>query len=245
MRYRAIGRRALGATLKLLPGDFRLRLGVHLGRPDLRFSFLKLRQFSFFPKCALDGGSFRGEWSRTCLEIWPDAFVLCVEPQQDMQAHLKKFEVEKAPQVKVLQCLLGPEDRNAVPFKDSGSGSSIFGSEDSSHLCPMWSVDSLIEQGFGPFDFVKLDVQGYELQILQGFERHFDHCTLLQLELNLLPIVHGAPLVADVIAFLDQRGFVLFDIEELIRAPSDGAVWQIDALFCRKDSPLRLSRQWS
>jgi hypothetical protein len=36
----------------------------------------------------------------------------------------------------------------------------------------------------------------------------------------------------------------MFDVDELIRAPSDDAVWQIDAIFCRMDSPLLKQRVW-
>jgi hypothetical protein len=31
----------------------------------------------------------------------------------------------------------------------------------------------------------------------------------------------------------------MFDVDQLILSPFDGAMWQIDALFCRIDSPLR------
>jgi hypothetical protein len=108
----------------------------------------------------------------------------------------------------------------------------------------MWCIDSLVDQGSEPFDFVKLDVQGYELQVLIGFERYLRACAVLQLELSLLPLTAGVPLMAEVIEYLNKRGYVLFDIDELIRDPSDGAVWQIDAIFCREDSPLRRERRW-
>jgi len=37
---------------------------------------------------------------------------------------------------------------------------------------------------------------------------------------------------------------VMFDVDELIRAASDGATWQLDALFCKINSPLRGERIW-
>ena len=59
-----------------------------------------------------------------------------------------------------------------------------------------------------------------------------------------LPIATGAPLLDAVVSYLYQRGFVMFDVDELIRSTSDGAVWQIDALFCRMNSPIRTQRVW-
>jgi len=44
--------------------------------------------------------------------------------------------------------------------------------------------------------------------------------------------------------YLRSRRFVIWEIEEFIRSPSDGALWQIDALFVREDSPLRVGRRW-
>jgi Methyltransferase FkbM domain len=108
----------------------------------------------------------------------------------------------------------------------------------------MWRIDTLIDEGLAPPDFAKLDVQGYELEVLAGFEKHLPSCQWLQLELSLLPIAPGGALLHEVLGYLKERGFVMFDVNELIRAPSDGAVWQIDALFCREDSPLRQERIW-
>ncbi len=110
----------------------------------------------------------------------------------------------------------------------------------------MTTVDTLIESGqCQPPDLVKLDVQGYEIEVLEGWTESFYRCQIIQCEISLIPIVAGAPLLHEVITYLFQRGFVVFDVTELIRSPSDGAVWQIDALFCRCDSPLRLSRVWA
>ncbi len=78
---------------------------------------------------------------------------------------------------------------------------------------------------------------------MHGFERHFQDCAVLQLELSLLPLIQGAPTIAEVIAYLNERNFVLFDIDEFIRAPLDGAVWQVGAFFCAHDSPLRKERR--
>jgi hypothetical protein len=109
----------------------------------------------------------------------------------------------------------------------------------------MTSIDALIEWGYcQPPELLKLDVQGYELEILEGYKRHFDACQVIQSEISLVPIIEGAPLLHDVVNYLHERRFVMFDVDELIRAPSDGAVWQIDALFCRMDSRLRKDRVW-
>ncbi len=66
---RSLGRFALSSALALIPERYRATLAVHLGRPDLRFSLLQLRQFGFMPKHVLDGGAYHGEWTAQCLEV--------------------------------------------------------------------------------------------------------------------------------------------------------------------------------
>lgn len=235
--------RALRSVLGHLPRELREAMAVHLGRPDIRFSLAQLRRFGFAPVQVLDGGAWTGDWARTCLEVWPGAQVLCVEPQEAPQPALQALAAKARGKVEVKQGLLGPRDAEAAPFTDAGTGSSVLGSTDGPAR-PMWRIDTLITQGLRPPELVKLDVQGYELEVLAGFEAGLRSCQVLQIELSLLPIAPGAPLIADVLAYLSSRGFVMYDLDEVIRAPSDGAAWQIDAIFCHEESPLRRQRTW-
>jgi hypothetical protein len=147
--------------------------------------------------------------------------------------------------VQVIQILLGGSKRDEIPFDEIGSGSSVLLSCGKGTTKPMTSIDALIDSGScKPPDFLKLDVQGYELEILEGYKRNLDACHVIQCEISLLPIVQGAPPLHDVVEYLHEKGFVMFDVDELIRAPSNGAVWQIDALFCRFNSFLRSKRVW-
>jgi FkbM family methyltransferase len=237
-------RTVAGWFFTVLPQTIRNGLAVHLGKPDLRFSLMQLRRFGFFPHHVLDIGAYRGEWARVVLEVWPETSVLCVEPQQAPQKELRQFARQNASRITIKQGLLGTSNCDAVQFAEVGTGSSVLASQLGASTRPMWRIDTLVDEGLAPPDFVKLDVQGYELGVLAGFEKNLRHCHLLQLELSLLPIVPGGALLHEVVAYLKERGFVMFDVDELIRAPSDGAVWQIDALFCREDSLLRQDRTW-
>jgi hypothetical protein len=63
------------------------------------------------------------------------------------------------------------------------------------------------------------------------------------MEMSLLEYNKGAPLIADVIARLQQLGFVLFDIFELSRFA--GHLNQVDGVFVRATSNLRFRFQGS
>lgn len=64
--------------------------------------------------------------------------------------------------------------------------------------------------------FMKLDVQGYELNILQGAGPTLDRCLGLEVEVEFNPLYEGQPLFADVDQFLRARGFALWRIDHLV-----------------------------
>jgi FkbM family methyltransferase len=228
----------------MLPRETKRRLGVNLGVPDLRWSLLQLRRFGFIPKHVMDVGAFKGDWTRACLDIFPEASISCIEPQDTVQQGLQKL-MSKHSNVKVIKTLLGRSIREDISFEEIGSGSSVLLNCGRGIKKPMTTIDELVRnEEIEPADLIKLDVQGYEIEVLEGWSIGFDRCQVIQTEISLLPIVQGASLLYEVVSYLYGRGFAMFDIDELIRAPSDGTVWQIDAIFCRIESPLRNERVW-
>ncbi len=235
----------LRACLNALPNVWKRKLGFVLGAPDISWSLQQLRRFGFYPKHVVDVGAYRGQWASTCLEVFPHAKMVCIEPQEEPQDELRRL-AHKYPNFRVIQTLVGAKPWQDVPFQEVGSGSSVLDSASAGVKCrSMTTIDALIEDGqCAPPELLKLDVQGYEIEVLEGWTKGFECCQVIQCELSLLSLVAGSPLLHEVVAYFQRRGFVLFDVDEIIRAPSDGAVWQIDAIFCRTDSPLRTNRAW-
>jgi len=65
------------------------------------------------------------------------------------------------------------------------------------------------------------------------------------MEVNLIGIYGDAPLLDETVAFMATRGFRVYDICSFMRRPYDGALWQIDAVFVRRTSPLLASKRWA
>lgn len=61
-------------------------------------------------------------------------------------------------------------------------------------------------------DYLKLDVQGAELDVLRGGERHLKNALFVQAELEFVPLYKGQALFSDVEPFLRERGFLLHTI---------------------------------
>ena len=76
--------------------------------------------------------------------------------------------------------------------------------------------------GIEAADFLKLDTQGSELDILHGADRILrTHVLGVQVEVEFAPMYIGQPLFADVDTFLRGFGFVLFDLSRYrVRRPT-------------------------
>jgi FkbM family methyltransferase len=81
--------------------------------------------------------------------------------------------------------------------------------------------------------FLKLDVQGYESQVLAGAKRLFNHTLAVQLEMSLLPLYEGETLMPQMHAAMTAKGFDLWDLEPSFRDPATGRLLQVDAIFTR------------
>ncbi|MFA5094771.1 MAG: FkbM family methyltransferase [Candidatus Omnitrophota bacterium] len=105
----------------------------------------------------------------------------------------------------------------------------------------------LASNGIYDADFLKLDTQGSELDILQGASGLVgDKLFGIEVEAETVPVYEGQPLLADVDAFIRSKGYFLFDIKPFYWKRSAGAFYgyakgQIifaDLLYLRKPESL-------
>ena len=81
------------------------------------------------------------------------------------------------------------------------------------------------------FDLVKIDVQGAELDIINGGTEFLQSNNFLLIEVSLVEYNQGAPLAVDVVKRLENLGFYILDcIDDHISA---GQVIQLDLLFSK------------
>jgi FkbM family methyltransferase len=81
--------------------------------------------------------------------------------------------------------------------------------------------------------FLKLDVQGFELEALRGAKRSLPRLTGLQAELSLVPLYEGAPEWTELVGYVQERGFHPTRLEPAFVDPETGEVLQVDAVFTR------------
>jgi FkbM family methyltransferase len=223
-------------------------VSARVGSPDMCASLQRLSSNGFKPQHVFDVGAYQGDFTRVCLDVWPETRVSAFEVLDKQVRQLHRLKAAGVP-VEVFACLLGAENRVGVTFHELETASSVLREHvhqlAATRQYPMRTVDAIVQQHGNAPDLLKLDVQGYELEVLKGSERTLDQVTVILAELNLLDIHIGVPLLSDLILWLDQRGWVAYDICGLTRRPLDSALWQADFIFVRRSSPLRLDKRWS
>lgn len=83
---------------------------------------------------------------------------------------------------------------------------------------------------------IKIDTQGFEMQVLQGARATLEQVVLLQVELSLVELYDGQSSALDVLDFLTSVGFNIFDVERGFADGDSGRLLQIDAILTRKAS---------
>lgn len=207
--------------------------------PHMEFGLRAMAGLGVSPRTIIDVGAFEGDWSSLAKRIWPTSKLIMIEPNRDKRAQLAR--VAQAYDAELLGEVLGADDDEEVQFYLMESGSSIM-----SERSPLQRnvekrrlrrLDSLVEK-LDPPSLLKIDAQGYELQILKGSTAILPACEGILLEIAIIEINQGAPLLHEVVSFMKEIGFVAYDILEIHRRPLDQALNQIDIMFIPERSSL-------
>ncbi|MES2807631.1 MAG: FkbM family methyltransferase [Bacteroidota bacterium] len=220
----------------------------NLSIPNLSKSLQRINQLGYKPAAIFDVGAYKGDFARLCLDVWPNANIVCFEPIEE-KAKLLQDWADKDSRITVIQGLLGDENNDSVKFNESETASSVldeFISKDfNTKYHRMRTLDRCIaEFKLNPPNILKIDTQGFEYQILQGIKENLQHVEVIIAELNFIDIHENVKLAGETIAFLKGYDFVVYDITEIHRRPYDKAMWQADFMFVKKDSVFRQDKRW-
>ena len=84
-----------------------------------------------------------------------------------------------------------------------------------------------------PPDFLKIDTQGSEIDILKGGSKILNNCKIILLECPIISYNTGAPPLNDYIEYLDNINYLPLEITE--KHYLDKVLVQIDIVFLKKD----------
>ena len=232
---------------KLLPFKYKRSVKEQLGVPSLHWSLQNLKRKNFYPVTVLDIGAYEGLWTLDLLEVFPAARVMMVEAQTNKESFLKGVK-QKHPNTDYAISLLSSEEGAIKTFEENETASHVVsGAHTGAQYRQLKTrrLDDLLEAKQFPLpDLLKLDVQGHEMEVLKGAEKSLNHATVCLLEISLLNLGDNVPLMAEMMAFMNDKGFQAYNISQFIRRPFDKALYQVDMFFVKKDSALVADKVW-
>jgi len=95
-------------------------------------------------------------------------------------------------------------------------------------------LDDLLKDIVAPRVFLKIDTQGYDMEVVKGAAGCIHWIMGLQSEISVAPIYEDMPHYTEALAYYESLGLSLMDLFIVSRA-KDGRVLEYDCLMARSD----------
>jgi FkbM family methyltransferase len=211
---------------------------------------LKIR--GFYPKLIFDVGAHKGDWSKLANLIFLDSTIYMFEPQIELGSFLTNI-LKKRNKLKFFQVGVGSKKEVRVfTIYDDLAGSSFLPLKDVDLLksgkqrnLEIITINDFINDNNSEVpDLVKLDVQGFELEVLKGGSILFGVTEVFILEVSLYRFDLNMPTFIEIVNFMDLKGYFLYDFGGFLRRPLDGSLGQFDVCFVKRDGILHKTDNW-
>lgn len=206
----------------------------------------------FLPSVILDGGAYHGLWSRQAASLFPGAFFVLIEPNPFLQSVIHTNMEEIIPTPLVVQAALGAAEGKGTLHlwrsADADPGASLLehvsGSASQAVEVEVTTVDVICREHNLVPDLIKLDLQGGELAALHGAMDALRTCECVVIEFGCLKAYIDRTTPRDLLDFMGDRDYCLYDIVGLADRPYDGALMGGDFIFVKNSSKLRSYSGW-
>ena len=191
----------------------------------------------------IDVGSHRGQFALFAAHRFPKASLLCFEPLPRAADTVQRV-LPPSVQARVYNVALGSSSGTAelhVPKDDDASSllpierdvPRVVTEAITSVPVRCARLDELVDPDVAREPcLLKIDVQGYELEVLRGAEGVLPRITEILVECSFDEFYGGQALADDVVSYLHERGFRLRGVFSLIR--DELRCLQADFLFVRE-----------
>lgn len=216
------------------------RLRIPLDRYRL---FERVKSFADI-RTVLDVGANQGEFARYAADCFPNANIHCFEPLPVCQMQLKNLAA-RCSRIQIHSVAVGEEIGSVEMFEnDFAPSSSLLPMQDRHReLWPktvsakkinvnMTTLDAVAAGA--PFTgtiFLKLDVQGFELNVLRGATQVLRQTAVAMMEVLFEPLYEGQADFRDLLNFMADQDFRFIEFADERRLPPLGKLVYADGVF--------------
>lgn len=200
-------------------------------------------------KTILDIGANIGQFANMIHSIIPEASIYSFEPIEKCFKSLQ-MNTSHFPKIQCFCCAVGDKNATTVIHTNEFTPSSSLLKMADLHVksfpytrntieeeVQVRTLDSLLSQTpLEPNVLAKIDVQGFELNVLRGSQETLLKVDILLVETSFYRLYENQPLFDDVYQYLRSRGFSYRGNFDQVVSVTNGEVLQADAIFIREES---------
>ncbi len=211
-----------------------------------KYEYLKPWIVDQTPSTVVDVGVNLGQFLHMAYRLWPNSRIVGIEPSADLARQISTI-YEKQSRVQVECCAASDREGDATffvtknnqnssllqpssEFVEDRPGDGLLRTED----VQLKRLDTLLGELPGPL-FVKIDVQGAELEVIKGMGKRLDDVETLIVEAPFEEAYEGASEFDEIYRYLSDRGLAYAGPLGILTSKRTGRVRQEDAVFVRKD----------
>jgi len=207
--------------------------------PNYMNFLIQMKNSGYQLKTVYDIGAFKGEWSATLKKYYHNVEIILFEGNPEYNEILSNSGFQ------FFNKVLSNPGREYVDFYNGTNSGDSYYKETTKHYDNQTSIklqsctlDSIIKKKDLPWpNFIKIDTQGSELDILLGADLILNYVDLIYIECPIIKYNDGAPNISDYLEFFKSKNFIPVDIFEIHR--SENTLLQIDIMFIRYDTKLK------
>ena len=198
----------------------------------------------------IDVGANNGQFAEEIFKNGFNGYVLSFEPLKIEHSNLldKKIKMKKYNWEIAERCGLGASEKKLeINISGMRQSSSILNiSEIHTSLYPKSANIDKEKISIFPLDnfynkitnmkkniLVKIDTQGYELEILKGAKKTLDYINAIYVEVSLVELYKNQPLFDEILGYVKKAGFSVWSVDQAVGNKETGQTYQLDILFTK------------
>jgi FkbM family methyltransferase len=208
-----------------------------------------LKRQGIIPRTVIDVGANIGQFAVASAKLFKDVHIFSFEPQTECVEQLKRH-ADKLGNIQVYSFALGhfsgqtdfnvnshSHSSSILPLTDNHMMAFPEARQVGTTVITVKTMDQVFaEQRLQSPILLKLDVQGYEANILAGGQETLTKVDYIVLETSFKPMYKGEMLFLDIVELMSNYGFDFLRPIGWLQEPKTGETLQMDALFVNQAS---------